>query len=372
MNSDVQLGVKWYALFDWPLFFMVISISFFSVILIYSANFTSESEFTRSLYMRQLEWNFYGLFLLVVLVAADYRLIEKPSYILYIIFILLLVKVLFSARVISGSQRWLSVGGMNLQPSEMVKVVLIVTLARFFEDRRDVTEMGFRQLIAPVIIMLIPFLLIAKQPDMGTAMILLAVFVVMAFVNGIKRQTLMRIAIGTVVLAPLIWHNLKGYQKNRILTMWDPTADPLGTGYHTIQSKIAIGSGGLMGKGFFAGTQSKLNFLPEKHTDFIFAVFAEEAGFIGTVILLILYLLILLRMIDIIMKAKDRSGSLMAAGVTAMFATHFFYNVAMTLGLTPIMGIPLPLLSYGGSATLANYAAVGIILSIHLRRFKHD
>lgn len=340
--------------------------------LIYSANFTSESEFVRSLYMRQLEWNIYGLLLLIVIATVDYRLFEKPIYIIYIIFAILLVKVLFSARVISGSQRWLSLGGLNIQPSEMVKVVLIVTLARFFEDRRDVAAMGFKELIVPTAIMLVPFLLIAKQPDMGTAMILLAIFVVMAFVNGIRRQTLFRIAVGTVVLAPLIWHNLKGYQKNRILTMLDPSVDPLGTGYHTIQSKIAIGSGGLMGKGFFAGTQSKLNFLPEKHTDFIFSVFAEEAGFIGTVVLLVLYLLILLRMIDVIAKAKDRLGSLMAAGVTAMFGTHFFYNVAMTLGLTPIMGIPLPLLSYGGSATLANYAAVGVLLSIHLRRFKHD
>jgi len=372
MNGDVQLGVRWYAIFDWPLFLMVISISFFSVILIYSANLTSESEFVRSLYLRQLEWNFYGMLIMFVLAAMDYHLLEKPAYLVYVIFVILLVEVLFSARVISGSQRWLSFGGMNFQPSEMVKVVLIITLARFFEDRRDVTEMGFKQLIVPVAIMLIPFLLIAKQPDMGTAMVLLAVFVVMALVNGIRKNVLMRIAVGAIVLAPLIWHNLKGYQKSRILSMWDPTADPLGSGYHTIQSKIAIGSGGLMGKGFFAGTQSKLNFLPEKHTDFIFAVFAEETGFIGTIILLTLYLLILLRMIDVITKAKDRAGSLMAAGVTAMFGTHFFYNVAMTLGLTPIMGIPLPLLSYGGSATLANYAAVGILLSIHIRRFKHD
>jgi len=154
--------------------------------------------------------------------------------------------------------------------------------------------------------------------------------------------------------------------------MWDPMADPLGTGYHTIQSKIAIGSGGLFGKGFFAGTQSKLNFLPEKHTDFIFAVFAEETGFIGAILLLSLYLVILLRMIDIILKANDRAGSLMAAGVTAMFCLHVFYNVAMTLGLTPIMGIPLPLLSYGGSATITNYIAVGLMLSISMRRFRHD
>jgi rod shape determining protein RodA len=372
MNKDVELGVRWYSIFDWPLFLLVLSVSFFSVLMIYSANFTSESEFTRSLYLRQLEWNFYGLLLLVLIAAVDYRILEKPTYLLYIVFIILLVKVLFSARVISGSQRWLPIGGMNFQPSELMKIVLIVTLARYFNDRRDRDEMGFKQLLVPAVVTLVPFMLIAKQPDMGTAMILLAIFVVMAFINGIRKGTLKGILLGSIVLVPVAWLNLKAYQKSRILTMLDPSADPLGTGYHTIQSKIAIGSGGLMGKGFFAGTQSKLNFLPEKHTDFIFAVFAEETGFIGTAILLALYLFILLRMIDVITKAQDREGALIATGVTAMFGAHIFYNVAMTLGLTPIMGIPLPLLSYGGSSTLANYAAMGLLLSVHVRRFRHD
>lgn len=372
MNKDTELGLRWYTVFDWPLFFLVISISLFSVMLIYSANYTSESEFIRSLYLRQLEWNLYGLLLLVFIAMVDYRILEKPAYLFYIIFAILLLKVLFSARVISGSQRWLAIGGFNLQPSEMAKVVMILTLAHYFNNRRDRSELGFKELLIPAAITAVPFMLIAKQPDMGTAMILLVIFTTMAFVNGIHRSTLKSLAVGAAVMAPVLWYNLKAYQKTRITALWNPTADPLGTGYHTIQSKIAIGSGGLTGKGFFAGTQSKLNFLPEKHTDFIFAVFAEEAGFIGTVLLLSLYLIILLRMIDIITNANDRAGSLIAAGVTAMFGMHFFYNVGMTLGLTPITGIPLPLLSYGGSATLANYAAVGLLLSVHVRRFRHD
>ncbi|GMT42779.1 MAG: rod shape-determining protein RodA [bacterium] len=372
MENNQELGVKWYSVFDWPLFFLTLLISFFSVVVIYSANFTSDSEFIRSIYLRQLEWNFYGLFLLVLLAALDYRILERPAYIVYFIFIVLLVKVLLSARVISGSQRWLPVGGMNLQPSELMKVVLIIALARYYNEERGNETMGFRQLLLPAVIALIPVVLIAKQPDMGTAMIYMAIFVVITFVNGIKRETLVATGVGALVLIPAAWYSLRDYQKSRIFAMWNPSADPLGAGYHTIQSKIAVGSGGLFGKGFFAGTQSKLNFLPEKHTDFIFAVFAEEAGFVGTMLLLILYFIMILRMIDVILKTKDKAGSLMAAGVTAMFGVHFFYNVAMTLGLTPIVGIPLPLLSYGGSALLANYAAVGLLLSIHMRRFRQQ
>lgn len=370
MENSQELGVKWYSLFDWPLFLLTLSVSFFSVVVIYSANLTSDSEFIRLLYLRQLEWNFYGLLLLILIAAMDYRTMERLSYLLYFIFIIMLIKVLVSARVISGSQRWLPIGGMNLQPSELMKVILIITLTRYFDDNKGNMTAGFRQLFFPACITLLPAVLIARQPDLGTAMIFFTIFAVMSFANGVKKRTLTSIGATALILIPIIWHGLKEYQKNRILAMWNPSADPLGVGYHTIQSRIAIGSGGFWGKGFFAGTQSKLNFLPEKHTDFIFAVFAEEAGFIGALVLLILYLIILLRMIDIILKTNDRSAALMASGVTALFGVHLFYNVAMTLGLTPIVGIPMPLLSYGGSALMTNYAAVGLLLSIHMRRFR--
>ncbi|MEE8483070.1 MAG: FtsW/RodA/SpoVE family cell cycle protein, partial [Nitrospinota bacterium] len=303
MERRELLGQKWYSYFDWTLLFLTLGIAVASVFVIYSANYSSESEFSRSLYIRQLEWNFYGLMALVFMASVDYRTMERPAYLLYIIFILLLVKVLMSGRVISGSQRWLSLGGMNFQPSEVVKVILILTLARYYDDWKENRAMGFKRLFIPFILVTIPVLLIAKQPDLGTASILVAIFIVMTFVNGIKKKTFISILIAALILTPVAWMNLKPYQKSRVLTLLDPASDPLGSGYHVIQSKIAIGSGGLLGKGFFAGTQSKLNFLPEKHTDFIFAVFAEEAGFIGTVILLSLYLLILLRMIDIILKA---------------------------------------------------------------------
>ncbi|MBI5637226.1 MAG: rod shape-determining protein RodA [Nitrospinae bacterium] len=373
MNENSTLGDKWFGLFDWPLFLLALSISLLGVFVIYSANFASDSAAFRGLYLKQLEWNIYGIILMSGVAMMDYRIWERPAYLFYIIFLGLLVAVLAGGRVIGGSQRWLGFGGLNVQPSEMMKVVLIMALTKYFNYARELAEeLGFKQLLVPAILTLIPALLIAKQPDLGTASVLIVIFFAMAFINGIRKNALIAIIIGMMVLVPVGWFNLKDYQKNRVLAMIDPTTDPLGTGYHTIQSKIAIGSGGFLGKGFFAGTQSKLNFLPEKHTDFIFAVYAEEVGFLGVFLLLILFVSLVLRMMDLIINSKDRIGSLLAAGITGMIGFHFLYNVSMTIGITPIVGIPLPLFSYGGSALLTNYAALGILISIRMRRFRHD
>ena len=202
MVEKGELGVKWYSIFDWPLFFLVVFISFGSILVIYSANFTSESEFIRSLYLRQLEWNIYGLLALAVVAMLDYRTLERPAYLIYFIFLLFLVQVLMSGRVISGSQRWLSIAGMNIQPSELMKIVLVLTLARYFDDKKNIKEMGFKNLVVPAVIVLIPFALIAKQPDLGTAGVLLAIFMAMAFVNGIKKQTLVRIFVAGMRFCP--------------------------------------------------------------------------------------------------------------------------------------------------------------------------
>ncbi len=373
MNDNSTLGNKWFGLFDWSLFFLALTISLLGVFVIYSANFASDSPSFRGLYLKQLEWNIYGIIVMFCISMMDYRIWERPAYLLYMIAVGLLVAVLAGGRIIAGSQRWLGIGGLNIQPSEMMKLVLIMTLTKYFNYARELAEeLGFKQLIVPAVLTLIPALLIAKQPDLGTAGVLFVIFFVMAFINGIKKNTLIAIIIGMMILVPVGWLNLKDYQKNRVLAMIDPSTDPLGIGYHTIQSKIAIGSGGFLGKGFFAGTQSKLNFLPEKHTDFIFAVYAEEVGFLGVFLLLILFVSLVLRMMDLIINSKDRIGSLMAAGITGMIGFHFLYNVIMTIGITPIVGIPLPLFSYGGSALLTNYAALGIMISIRMRRFRHD
>ncbi len=373
MNGRSSLGEKWFDLFDWPLFLLALSITLLGIFVIYSANFASESASFRGLYLKQLEFTIYGVIVMAGMAMMDYRTLERPAYLFYGIFVLLLVAVLVGGKVIAGSQRWLSFGGFNFQPSEMMKLVLILALTKYFSNARELSEeFGFKQLLAPALITLVPALLIAKQPDLGTAGVLFVIFFAMAFMNGIRKKTLIAIVIGAMVLVPVGWLNLKEYQKNRILAMIDPSTDPLGIGYHTIQSKIAIGSGGFLGKGFFAGTQSKLNFLPEKHTDFIFAVYAEEVGFLGVFLLLGLLVSLVLRMMDLIINSKDRIGSMMAAGITAMVAFHFLYNVSMTIGITPIVGIPLPLFSYGGSSLLTNYAALGILISIRMRRFRHD
>jgi len=371
-SAKGQLGIKWYTVFDWVLFIVTIMIAITGIIFVYSATFSSSTEYFQRLYIKQIEWNIYGLFLMIFLCSIDYRNLERPAYLVYGLFIIMLLFVLFSGRVISGSQRWISIAGMNMQPSELIKVVLVITLARYLDDQREKNEMGFRALAIPALIMIIPALLIFKQPDLGTAVIMAIIFAVMAFVSGIRKYTLGIIMVSIVIAIPAMWFNLKPYQKNRVMAMLDPASDPLGIGYHTIQSKIAIGSGGLWGKGIFAGTQSKLNFLPEKHTDFIFSVFAEEVGFFGVILLLILYLLMFLRMVDIVLKAKDRGGVLLAVGGTTITVFHFFYNVSMTLGIVPIVGIPMPFFSYGGSSIITNYAIIGILQSVHLRRYRHD
>ncbi|MBI3793671.1 MAG: rod shape-determining protein RodA [Nitrospinae bacterium] len=373
MPDRRAVGEQWLALFDWPLLFTTLTLALLGVVVIYSATFANEGDTMRGLYFKQLEWNFYGLVVLSIMSFVDYRVVERPAYVIYVVTIILLIAVLVAGKVISGSKRWLLVGGINFQPSEMMKLVLIITLTKHFGSVRDSAgEVGFQRLVIPGLLTLVPAVLIAKQPDLGTAVVLVAIFFAMAFVNGIKTKTLLAIMVGALVLVPVMWTHMKEYQKNRVLALVNPSVDPLGTGYHTIQSKIAIGSGGLMGKGLFEGTQSKLNFLPEKHTDFIFAVFAEEVGFVGVFLLLLLYLGLVLRMMDLVLKAKDRTGALMAAGVSAMFGFHFLYNISMTIGLTPIVGIPLPLLSYGGSSLLTNYAAIGLLISIRMRRFRHD
>jgi rod shape determining protein RodA len=364
---------NWFAMFDWPLFLMTLVLAMMGVVAIYSATFASEGEQMRGLYLKQLEWNLYGLIILAIFSIMDYRNIERPAYLIYILTVFLLILVIFEGRVVSGSRRWLVIGGINFQPSEMMKLVLIVTLTKYYNAMKEsAQELGFKQLFIPALITIIPAALIARQPDLGTAVVLVVIFSAITFIHGISRRTFLTILVGTIVLLPVMWTHMKDYQKGRILSMINPSTDALGAGYHTRQSKIAIGNGGFFGKGIFKGTQSKLNFLPEKHTDFIFAVYAEEVGFIGVFFLLLLYFSLVMRMVDLIIKAKDRIGVFIAAGVSVMFAFHFLYNVSMTIGLMPIVGIPLPLFSYGGSSLITNYAAVGLLISIRARRFRND
>jgi rod shape determining protein RodA len=271
-----------------------------------------------------------------------------------------------------GAQRWISLGPLSFQPSEFFKLMFIIMLSNYYSfSREPLSAAGLLRVFFFVV--LIPFVLLFKQPDLGTAIVVLLIFISVSLVKGLQRKVIAMIIIISIVSLPflgsIVWTGLKDYQKNRIIAFIEPEVDPSGIGYHINQSKIAIGSGEFLGKGYLNGTQGPFRFLPEKHTDFIFAVFAEEWGFVGSVFLLALYLLLIMRGLDTASKAKDDFGRLLALGITFMFCIYFFVNIGMTLGIMPVVGIPLPFMSYGGTALLSNYISIGVLINIRTRRF---
>lgn len=356
--------------FDFTLIATALALCAIGVVAIYSANMNSDSALQQQYFVRQVYWISISLAAALLVFMIDYRLIERAAYPLFFLGAGSLILVDMIGREVGGSQRWLSLGGFNLQPSELMKIIIIILIARVMDDMNKDSEIGFRDLIKPAALVSIPFFMVAKQPDLGTAMIYIIVFAFMVFFTGIAKRTMIWIGAGISVSAPVFWFLLKPYQKNRILTIINPEADPMGQGYQAIQSKIAIGSGGVWGKGIFEGTQSKLNFLPAKHTDFVFSVVAEEVGFIGSVALIILFFFLIMRILDIALHARDRFGALVTAGVCAMISFNLLYNIGMTLGLFPIVGVPLPFISYGGSALLTNFICIGLVLNVSFRRFR--
>jgi rod shape determining protein RodA len=325
------------------------------------------------LYLKQTGWVGLGFVVMVAVALIDYHALARHAYMGYAAIIILLVVVLVIGRVGMGAQRWISLGVVDVQPSELAKLVLIVVLARYCADQTVQGGLGPSQLVVPLLVALVPIGLILKQPDLGTGLTLLVIWLAMILLVGIRYQSIVWVGLAGLMLFPFAWHvfwnSLRGYQRDRILTFVNPSSDPLGTGYHVIQSKIAIGSGGFWGKGFLGSTQSQLKFLPEGHTDFIFAVFAEEWGFIGVVVLFALYGFVLYWIMETAYKAKDRLGAFLAVGVTAMVVFSLVVNIGMTLGIMPVVGVPLLLMSYGGSSTLTVFAALGLVLNVRLRRF---
>lgn len=354
--------------FDWTIFILTLIISALGVLVIFSATHGASSEGLKNLYTTQIVWIAYGVACLLIVLLFDYRYLGQFAYLLYFLSLLSLVFVLLFGKTISGAQRWLIIGGMTFQVSEMAKIALIITLARYFGGGRLIGEYKLKDLFVPAILTVIPFLLIAKQPDLGTSLVLVFILFVMILFIEVHPKILVFLIGGTILTLPLSWMFLKDYQKNRLLTLIDPNVDPLGTGYHILQSRIAIGSGGFWGKGLLAGTQSRLHFLPEQHTDFVFSVLAEEAGFAGSCVLLILYLLLIIKAVDVVHKVKDRFGMLLGIGIISTFCFYVVFNIAMTIGLFPVVGIPLPLMSYGGSSIVSTYIAIGIVLNIGMRR----
>jgi rod shape determining protein RodA len=304
----------------------------------------------------------------MVVVAVDYRTLARWACWAYGFGLVALTVVLLAGRSALGARRWIAVGPINLQPSEIFKLALIGTLAIYLA-RRQSYRPGWDRVVVPLALTLPAVLLIVKQPDLGTALTLLPVAAALIIVGGARWRHLGILAGCGLALLPGLWFFLRDYQRERILVYIDPSRDPLGTAWNVIQAKITIGSGQLWGKGLYGGTQSRLAFLPERHTDFVFAAFAESWGFLGAAALLIVYILLVLRGLEVAATARDALGSLLATGATVLLATQALINLGMVTGLLPVVGIPLPLVSYGGSALLTAVGAVALIANVRMRRF---
>jgi len=309
-----------------------------------------------------------GLAIMIAVALVDIRIWLKGAYVIYFGCLVLLVGVEVVGEIGMGAQRWIDLGFFQLQPSEVMKVALVIALARYFhtltleEVRRPVL------LVAPVLMVLAPAALVMRQPDLGTAVMLVAGSAAVFFLAGVRLWKFGVVIAAGMAMVPIAWHILEDYQRERILTFLDPETDPLGAGYHLLQSKIALGSGGIGGKGFLQGTQTHLNFLPEKQTDFIFTMLAEEFGLVGGLGLIGLYTLIFAYGFAIALRSRSQFGRLLAMGVTTTLFLYVFINIAMVTGLVPVVGVPLPLLSYGGTAMMTMLVGIGLLMGVYIHR----
>lgn len=359
--------------FDWSLLLAVTLLSLIGVMTIQSATRPVVNTDHQIFYVRQLVWIGIGFVSFIIISMIDYKWFTRNAYHLFFAGVILLIAVLVLGREGMGAQRWLSFGFFSFQPSEFFKLLFIIALSRYLSesDQDKNLEVGDLLWILAVFVAG-PLFLIINQPDLGTALLLFFIFIAMVLMAGVRKKIIvLTLLIGLISLpfvGDIIWSGLKEYQRHRLVAFFNPEADPQGIGYHIHQSKITIGSGGMFGKGYQKGTQGPLRFLPEKHTDFIFSIFAEEWGFIGSLLLFLLYLFVIMKGFDTVHIARDHVGALLAVGITFMFTFYFVVNISMTLGIAPVVGAPLPLVSYGGTALLSNFLALGLIQNIRMRR----
>ncbi len=358
-----QIDTKKLKYFDYPLFFAVLAVNIMGIFTI------GTTEVHLNFALKQVIWVFMGAVLAIAVSSIDTKRIKSITVYLYIFSIVLLAAVFANGILSHGAKRWISLYFFHIQPSEFIKVVIILMLAYYFDEHPKSTSYTLKELSMPVFIALIPTIFILKQPDLGTAFIILFITLSMILVAGVKRSLIIKFVISSFALIPLIWSALRGYQKDRILAFINPNAAPTTFGYHTLQSEIAIGSGGMFGKGIKDATQTLLNFLPEHHTDFIFAVFSEQWGFAGDLVLIFLYIFIMLRGLQIAKLAEGSFERFTAFGIVVMVWISILLNIGMTIGLVPVVGVPLLFLSYGGSAVIASFFALGILLGIRIRSF---
>lgn len=358
--------------FDWTLFVTVSAIALLGVINLYSA---SSAPGTQSdLYILQIYWLTLGAVVAVLTVAIDYRHFERHGWVAYGFGIVLLILVFLLGRNVRGSTRWIPIGGFSLQPSELMKIMLIIALAKYLHNDPKTDGRTLKDLVIPGLILAVPMALILKQPDLGTAMICAFIFGTIMVLTNLKLRSLFTLMTAFAVSAPLTWtFLLQPYQRERVTSFLDRLtgneADILDSGWHTHQSLVAIGSGGLWGKGFMRGTQNQFRFMPDQHSDFPFPVWSEEHGFIGAFFLLGLYLFLVIWGLKIASQAKDRFGAVVAVGVSALFFWHTIINIGMVMGMLPVVGLTLPLFSYGGSSVLTMMIGVGLLMNVSMRRF---
>jgi rod shape determining protein RodA len=350
---------------DWLLLGAALFIIGLSLVCLWSLN---PGRGISSLVWRQISWVGVGLVGLLVVASVDYRNLVRTAPVLYVVGLGLLVSVFVLGRTVSGARRWIHLGPLTVQPSELFKLIFIITLAWALTAGRG-ERFSRAALIGTFVLLGVPFLLVVRQPDLGTALVLVPVLAATLVGIGIRMKVLGVLSLAGVAAMPLGWLVLKPYQRDRLLVYLDPFRDPLGTAYNVIQAKIAIGSGQLLGKGIGGATQSRLSFLPERHTDFIFAVFAEMWGFLGCLVLIVAYVLLVMRGFEIAAGTRETRGRILALGVTTVFAAQILINIGMVTGLLPIVGIPLPLMSYGGSSMVVSLTALGLLLSIRMRQF---
>ncbi len=317
---------------------------------------------------RQVVYLCVGLVAFLILLYFDYHIYSDYIILAYLPGVALLALVLVIGRTVHNNKSWLNLGGMAFQPSELVKIVVIVALAKYFSES-DREDLELRELVIGALIVFLPMVLVILQGDLGTAVTFVPIYAALSIMGGLRRKHIVVFLLAGALAIPAGWMMLKGYQKSRIQTVFDPSNDPRHVGYQTIQSKIAVGSGRFLGKGFRQGSQGQLGFLPARHTDFVFASWAEERGFAGSLVVLGLFVVVALRLLKGAREAKDKIGALICAGILALFWFHVTINVGMALGLLPIAGLPLPFVSAGGSSLISSFAAMGICMNIRMRRY---
>jgi len=365
----LRMDRRFLASFDWILLFLLVLVCGMAYMNLYSATYPSPGRMPP--YLKQGYLLLMGVAGILFIISFDYKELHLWNYPIYVLTIMLLALVIFVGNSAGGAQRWINLGFFQLQPSEPAKLMMVITLASYYSRKETVIGYSLKELILPIILMAIPFVLILVQPDLGTALMFVIIFISMTVLAKLRWSTYIILVLSGIVMTVLGWcYVLKPYQKQRVETLFNPAHNAMEEGYQILQSKIAIGSGGLFGKGYLEGTQGHLHFLPERHTDFAFSVWCEEWGFTGSLFFLLVYFFMLIWGLPAAMSAKDRFGLFLAFGVVALIFWQAVINLLMILGFLPVVGVPLPMFSYGGSSLLTTLLGMGILLNVRMRRFQ--